>query len=62
MYFGGVFWTSGGVLYFVGGAGTRNNKDTMHDVSDIFYFFLLGEGEGGARGAGRGGGGGIDFY
>ena len=28
----------------------------MEDVSDIFYFFLLGEGEGGVRGAGRGGG------
>ena len=26
------------------------------NVSDIFNFFLLGEGEGGARGAGRGGG------
>ena len=26
------------------------------DVSDIFYFFLLGEGEWGARGAGREGG------
>ena len=26
------------------------------DVSDIFYFFLLGEGEGRVRGAGRGGG------
>ena len=26
------------------------------DVSDIFNFFLLGEGEGGVRGAGRGGG------
>ena len=25
------------------------------DVSDIFNFFLLGEGEGGVRGAGRGG-------
>ena len=24
------------------------------DVSDIFYFFLLGGGEGGVRGAGRG--------
>ena len=28
------------------------------DVSDIFYFFLVGEGEGGVRGAG---GGGDDF-
>ena len=26
------------------------------DVSDIFYFLLLGEGEGGVRDAGRGGG------
>ena len=26
------------------------------DVSDIFYFFLRGEGEGGVRGARRGGG------
>ena len=33
-------------------------KKKLHlvDVSDIFYFFLLGEGEGGVRGAGRGGG------
>ena len=26
------------------------------DVSDIFYFFLVGEGEGGVRGARKGGG------
>ena len=26
------------------------------DVSDIFYFFVVGEGEGGVRGARRGGG------
>ena len=26
------------------------------DVPDIFYFFLLGEGEGGVRGARKGGG------
>ena len=25
-------------------------------ISDVFYFFLLGEGEGGVRGARRGGG------
>ena len=29
------------------------------DVSDIFFFFLLGEGEGRVRGGGRGGG--VDF-
>ena len=32
------------------------------DVSDIFYFFLLGGGEGGVRGAGRGRGGTKSFY
>ena len=37
----------------------ENFEPFMHflvDVSDIFYFFLLGEGEGGVRGAGREGG------
>ena len=28
--------------------------NNLVDVSDIFYFFLLGEGEGGVQGAGRG--------
>ena len=32
-------------------------KFSLVDVSNIFYFFLLGGGEGGVRGAGRGGGG-----
>ena len=32
------------------------------DVSDIFYFFLLGEGEGGVRGAEVGGGIGFFFF
>ena len=31
------------------------NVKNLVDVSDIFYFFLLGEGEGRVRGAGRGG-------
>ena len=35
-----------------------NFMTILVDVSDIFYFFLLGEGEGGVRGAGRRGGGG----
>ena len=32
------------------------HKLNLVDVSDIFYYFLLGEGQGGVRGAGRGGG------
>ena len=32
------------------------HEETLVDVSDIFYFFLLGEGEGGVRGARKGGG------
>ena len=36
----------------------RSNSSLV-DVSDIFFFFLLGDGEGGVRGAG--GGRGIGF-
>ena len=32
------------------------NHPFLVDVSDIFFFFLLGRGEGRVRGAGRGGG------
>ena len=36
------------------GAPPRGRQLYSVDVSDIFYFFLLGEGEGGVRGARRG--------
>ena len=42
-----------------GDAGVDDKMLTLVDVSDIFYFFLLGGGEGGVRGAGRVGG---DFF
>ena len=35
---------------------------TLVDVSDIFYFFLLGGGEGGVRGAGEVGGSFFFFF
>ena len=42
--------------------GARKKKheiESLVDVSDIFYFLLLGEGEVGVRGEG---GWGVDFY